>query len=78
MPGYDGTGPRGMGPITGGGSGYCAVPIEKVQADGFAGGSCMRRSRGRGRGRGWRNLYYATGLTGWQRNNFESREDTNN
>lgn len=23
MPGYDGTGPRGMGPITGGGRGFC-------------------------------------------------------
>jgi hypothetical protein len=27
MPGYDGTGPMGMGPMTGGGMGYCAVPI---------------------------------------------------
>ncbi len=26
MPGFDGTGPRGMGPMTGGGRGYCAVP----------------------------------------------------
>lgn len=24
MPGFDGTGPRGMGPITGGGRGYCS------------------------------------------------------
>jgi len=24
MPGYDGTGPRGMGPMTGGGRGFCA------------------------------------------------------
>ena len=24
-------------------------------------------SPGAGRGRGWRNQYYATGLTGWQR-----------
>ena len=27
MPGFDGTGPRGMGPMTGGGRGYCAVPL---------------------------------------------------
>jgi hypothetical protein len=27
MPGFDGTGPRGMGPMTGGGRGFCAVPI---------------------------------------------------
>jgi hypothetical protein len=26
MPGFDGTGPRGAGPMTGGGRGYCAVP----------------------------------------------------
>ena len=25
MPGFNGTGPRGMGPMTGGGRGYCAV-----------------------------------------------------
>jgi len=24
MPGFDGTGPRGLGPMTGGGFGYCA------------------------------------------------------
>ena len=27
MPGFDGTGPRGMGPMTGGSRGYCAVPL---------------------------------------------------
>jgi hypothetical protein len=27
MPGFDGTGPRGLGPITGGGRGFCVVPI---------------------------------------------------
>jgi len=26
MPGFDGTGPRGMGPLTGRGMGFCAVP----------------------------------------------------
>ncbi len=26
MPGFDGTGPRGMGPMTGGRRGFCAVP----------------------------------------------------
>ena len=26
MPGFDGTGPCGRGPMTGGGRGYCAVP----------------------------------------------------
>jgi hypothetical protein len=27
MPGFDGTGPMGMGPMTGGGRGFCAVPL---------------------------------------------------
>ena len=27
MPGFDGTGPMGMGPMTGGGRGLCAVPL---------------------------------------------------
>ena len=27
MPGFDGTGPRGMGPMTGGGRGFCATPF---------------------------------------------------
>ncbi len=43
MPGFDGTGPRGDGNMTGGGRGYCAVPV----TSGFAGG---RRMEGRGAG----------------------------
>jgi len=27
MPGFDGRGPRGMGPMTGRGRGFCAVPL---------------------------------------------------
>ena len=27
MPGFDGMGPRGMGPMTGGSRGFCAVPL---------------------------------------------------
>jgi len=27
MPGFDGTGPLGRGPLTGGGRGFCMVPI---------------------------------------------------
>ncbi len=30
MPGFDGTGPMGMGPMTGGGRGFCAVPLHPV------------------------------------------------
>lgn len=29
MPGFDGTGPRGLGPFTGGGRGYCALRLPK-------------------------------------------------
>jgi hypothetical protein len=40
MPGFDGTGPAGMGPLTGGGRGYCAVPLtgsyRPYQDNGFA------------------------------------------
>ena len=66
MPGGDGTGPGGMGPMTGRAAGYCAgyaVPgfMNPIPGRGFWG-------RGRGGG-GWgrRNRFYATGLTGWQR-----------
>ena len=45
MPGFDGTGPQGQGPMTGGGRGYCAVPANAATRP-FGG-------RGRGRGRGW-------------------------
>ena len=30
MPRFDGTGPRGTGPMTGRGLGYCVVPIENI------------------------------------------------
>jgi len=30
MPGFDGTGPRGMGPMTGGGRGFCAIPLRSA------------------------------------------------
>ena len=66
MPGGDGTGPAGMGPMTGRAAGYCAgygVPgfMSPVPGRGYWGW-------GRGGG-GWgrRNWFYATGLTGWQR-----------
>jgi len=67
MPGGDGTGPAGLGPMTGRAAGYCAgypAPgyMNPVGGRGFRGWG-----RGRGGGRGWRNQFYATGLTGWQR-----------
>ncbi|HUW57233.1 MAG TPA: DUF5320 domain-containing protein, partial [Planctomycetota bacterium] len=74
MPGGDRTGPMGMGPMTGRAAGYCAgygVPgtMNAVPGRGFPGWGrgFGAWGRGRGRGRGWRNWYWATGLTGWQR-----------
>ena len=62
MPGFDRTGPAGMGPMTGWGRGLC----------GPYGGRGGRRSFGPwfgwgGRGRGWRHRYWATGMPGWGR-----------
>jgi len=65
MPRGDGTGPMGMGPMTGRGAGYSAGstgPGSLSRA--FGAGSF---GRGPGRGRGWRNMLYATGLPGWAR-----------
>ncbi|HET6461098.1 MAG TPA: DUF5320 domain-containing protein [Syntrophales bacterium] len=62
MPGVDGTGPAGVGPMTGGGRGSCASPSPGAAAPFF-----RRGFSGRGGGRGRRNWFYATGLTGWQR-----------
>lgn len=75
MPGGDGTGPNGMGPMTGRAAGYCAgygVPGYMNPGGGRPGtgrgfGAGYGRAGGWGGGRGRRNQYYATGLTGWQR-----------
>ncbi len=66
MPGGDGTGPGGFGPMTGRAAGYCAgypMPgfMNPIPGRGFGGGG---RGFG-GRGRGWRHWYWATGLPGW-------------
>ncbi|HUU09420.1 MAG TPA: DUF5320 domain-containing protein [Phycisphaerae bacterium] len=68
MPGGDGTGPMGMGPMSGRGAGYCAgypAPgfMNPVGGRGFFG----RGFRGRGGGRGQRNMFWATGMPGWAR-----------
>ena len=74
MPRGDGTGPAGMGPMTGRAAGYCAG----YSIPGFLnpyGGRYFGTSRGvfetrGGRRRGYRNWYYATGLPGWYRYNI--------
>jgi hypothetical protein len=65
MPGGDGTGPVGMGPMTGRAAGYCGgYPMP-----GFANRAGVPVFGGFGRrgGRGRRNWFYATGVPGWQR-----------
>jgi hypothetical protein len=67
MQGRDGTGPMGLGPMMGRGSGYCGGR-NAAQGASRGLGLGFRGSRGAGRGgRGRRNMFYATGLTGWQR-----------
>ena len=69
MPGGDGTGPMGAGPMTGRGAGFCAgYPVPGYMnpiggRGGFGGG----RGGGWGRGRRWRHWFYATGVPGWAR-----------
>lgn len=65
MPGGDGTGPWGAGPMTGRAAGYCAgYPVPGFMNP--AGGRGMGRwPRGGGGRRGRRNRYYATGVPGW-------------
>ena len=58
--------------MTGRGAGFCAgygVPgyMNPIPGRGFGMGFGRGRGGGRGGGRGWRNMFYATGLTGWQR-----------
>ena len=73
MPRGDGSGPAGMGPMTGRAAGYCAgygVPgyANPIPGQGRGMGYGHGHGRGGGRGgRGWRHMYYATGLPGWMR-----------
>ena len=69
MPRGDGTGPMGMGPMTGRAAGFCARYNAPGYANpGFGRGLGLGWGRGwRGGGRGWRHWYYATGLPGWMR-----------
>ncbi len=74
MPRGDGTGPMGMGPMTGRAAGFCAGYMNPLPGRG-AGMGLGRGSRGCGGGRGpstglragWRNMFYATRLPGWAR-----------
>ena len=67
MPWGDGTGPMGMGPMTGRGAGYCAGYGMPGSMNPVPGYGARGWGRGRGGGQGWRHRFWATGLTGWQR-----------
>jgi hypothetical protein len=60
MPGGDGTGPLGHGPMTGGGFGFCAGFSNPVNANPGIG-----RGLGRGRGRGLRRVSWGRGGRGF-------------
>ena len=66
MPRGDRTGPRGMGPMTGRGMGFCAgYATPGFLNTGWGAGAGLRFVGGGGRG--WRHQFYATGLPGWAR-----------
>lgn len=68
MPSGDGTGPTGMGPMTGRAAGHCAGYGVPGYASGGVGGGRGGWGRGRGGGggggRGRRHRHYATGVPG--------------
>ncbi len=61
MPGGNGSGPFGAGPMTGRAMGYCAG----YSVPGYMNSPMGGMGRGRGRGRGFRNRYFMTGQPGW-------------
>ncbi len=68
MPFGNGTGPQGMGAMTGRALGYCAGfpnPGFATGPGGWAGRGFGRGFGSGGGGRGWRNRYWATGVPGW-------------
>lgn len=71
MPRGDGTGPMGMGRMTGRGAGFCAG----FATPGYANSVGFRY--GFGGGRGSRRMFYATGLPGWARFGYPAYDGVN-
>lgn len=59
MPGFNRTGPAGMGPMTGKGRDYCLICVDQ--------GTYPGPRLGQGGGRGRRHCYNATGKPRWAR-----------
>ena len=53
MPGFDGTGPRGLGPMTGGGRGFCNPYMGGMRSPFMGRGFGRGFGMGRGMGRWW-------------------------
>jgi len=64
MPGFDGTGPAGGGPITGGGRGYCIAGAPYGSGRPYSGRGF---GFGYGSGRGYRHRYWESGMPLWAR-----------
>lgn len=62
MPGFNGTGPMGKGAMTGGGRGFCSLPLDSQTGGPWAG----RRFFNGGCGRGRKNRFYGAGLSEWK------------
>lgn len=57
MPGGDGTGPMGLGPLTGRGAGFCAeYPVMRYR------NRAIGYGMGFGRGRGFKRRFYCVGI----------------
>ncbi len=56
MPGFDGSGPQGLGPMTGGARGFCLDPAVAVPARGMGFGRGRRAGGGFRRGMGMRQF----------------------
>ena len=68
MPRGDGSGPMGMGPMTGRGAGFCNPSMYRVNNRAYFGAYGM--------GRGYRRQYYATGIPAYLRNDYIQYNDT--
>ncbi len=84
MPGFDGTGPLGMGPMSGRGLGFCNPYGRRFvwrnnpwgfRGFGFRGRFGRGFGRGLGRGFGWRGRFWGGGLFPHFPANFEMSKD---